>query len=314
MGDLSWLAQEAKSIHAIFESMFYGLATVLVLIGVVSDYFKLPIGGISFTPQLIGRVLIAAILLHSYPEITNALSDVTEALSAKIGDYNNFNLVTTRMKDKLGEMTWSWTAVKDSIIMIFSFLTFFLLYISVFITNAGVIYVWTILYVFSPILIALFILPSTAGATSALYRSLIEVCAWKIVWATLAALLWSSALSEMNKTDINFLTVISFNLILAISLLVTPLIVSFLFSKGLSSMASSSLGMAATAAAFSPGLLAKKGVTKVASKGGNAAMGGLSAAKNGFSSFREKPVIRHSSSPNQKTNPTPSRTLTPPKK
>jgi hypothetical protein len=271
MTDLSWLAQEARNIHAVFESMFYGLAVVLVLVGVISEYFKLPIGEMAFTPELIGRVLIAAILLHSYPEVTNALSDVTDALAARIGDYNNFNLVTTRMKDKLDTMVWSWTAVKDSIIMLFSFVTFFILYISVFITNAGVIYVWTILYVFSPILIALFILPGTAGATKALYRSLIEVCMWKIVWATLAALLWSSALSDMNKADINFLTVISFNLILALSLLATPIVVSALASKGMSSMASSAIGTAAMAATFSPTLVAKKGVNLGVTAGKGAA-------------------------------------------
>jgi hypothetical protein len=268
MTDLSWLAQEARNIHAVFESMFYGLAVVLVLVGVISEYFKLPIGGMAFTPELIGRVLI---LLHSYPEVTNALSDVTDALASRIGDYNNFNLVTTRMKDKLDTMAWSWTAVKDSIIMLFSFVTFFILYISVFITNAGVIYVWTILYVFSPILIAFFILPGTAGATKALYRSLIEVCMWKIVWATLAALLWSSALSDMNKADINFLTVISFNLILALSLLATPIVVSALASKGMSSMASSAIGTAAMAATFSPTLVAKKGVNLGVTAGKGAA-------------------------------------------
>jgi hypothetical protein len=274
MTDLSWLAQEARNIHAVFESMFYGLAVVLVLVGVISEYFKLPIGGMAFTPELIGRVLIAAILLHSYSEVTNALSDVTDALASRIGDYNNFNLVTTRMKDKLDTMVWSWTAVKDSIIMLFSFVTFFILYISVFITNAGVIYVWTILYVFSPILIAFFILPGTAGATKALYRSLIEVCMWKIVWATLAALLWSSALSDMNKADINFLTVISFNLILALSLLATPIVVSALASKGMSSMASSAIGTAAMAATFSPTLVAKKGVAA-----------GIGAGKGAASAF-----------------------------
>ncbi len=271
MTDLSWLAQEARSIHALFESVFYGLAVVLVLIGVISEYFKLPIGGMAFTPELIGRVLIAALLLHSYPEVTNTMSDVTDALANRIGDYNNFNLVTARMKEKLDTMVWSWTAVKDSIIMLFSFVTFFILYISVFITNAGVIYVWTILYVFSPILIAFFILPATAGATKALYRTLIEVCMWKIVWATLAALLWSSALSDMNKADINFLTVISFNLILALSLLATPIVVSALASKGLSSVASSAIGTAAMAATFSPTLVAKKGVSMGVSAGTGAA-------------------------------------------
>lgn len=279
MIDLSWLAQEAKSIHGIFESMFYGLATILLLLGVITEYFKIPIGGMAFTPSLVGRLLVATLLLHSYPEITNTLSSITDALASKIGDFNNFSLVTSRMNDKIREFSWSWTSVKDSIIMLLSFATFFLLYISVFITNAGVIFVWTILYVFSPLLIVFFILPSTAGVTKALFRSLIEVCLWKIVWVTLAALLWSTALSDMNKADINFLTVISFNLILAISLLATPMVVSSLTSKGLSSMASSALGTAASMAAFSPGILAKKGITKSISSSVGSAKSALKPSK-----------------------------------
>jgi hypothetical protein len=166
------------------------------------------------------------------------------------------------MHEKLHGLVLSWVSVKEFISVAFSFITFFLLYISVFITNAGIVLVWVLLYVFSPILIALFVLPSTANVTKTLYRSLIEVCCWKIVWVTLDALLWSSCLNEINKTDVNFLTVISFNLILAASLLFTPVIVSGLASKGLSSFVSGALGMAAGVAAYAPGTIAKAAMFK----------------------------------------------------
>lgn len=239
MLDLSWLSQEAKGIHDVFYAMFYAFATVLLLLGVVCEYFKMPLGGMPSTSQLVGRVLIAAILLHSYSEVTNTLSGFTDALCQRIGSFNNFHLVLDRSGEKLKEFAWSWTSIKETLMLAFTFVTFFLLYISVFIANAGVVYVWLILYVFSPFLIALFVLPVTASATQTLYRSLFEVCAWKVVWAVLAALLWSSALGQMNRgeTELNFLTVISFNLILAASLLFTPIIVNALVSKGLSQTA-----------------------------------------------------------------------------
>lgn len=269
MIDINILSQEARSIHAVFESIFYAMAVVLVLMAIATELLAMPIGNFGWTPQLIGRVLIAAFLLHSYPEFTNALSDFTDALVAKIGGFNEFHHVLDRMGDKLKTLTWSWISIKDALILGFSFITFFLLYISVFIANAGVIFVWLLLYVFSPILIVFFVLPSTAQITKALYRALIEVCAWKVVWATLAALLWSSALSEINKTDVNFLTVISLNIILALSLLFTPFIVSALTSKGLSSVATTAMGMAAGAAAFTPGSLATKLTKKAANTGMN---------------------------------------------
>lgn len=303
MIDLTWLSQEARSIHAVFESVFYGMAVIFILLAVVTEMLSMPIGSPGATPQIIGRVLIAAFLLHSYPELTNALSDFTDALATKIGGFNEFHHVLDRMGDRLKTLTWSWISVKEAMTLGFSFITFFLLYISVFIANAGVIFVWLLLYVFSPVLIVFFVLPSTAHITKALYRALIEVCAWKIVWATLAALLWSSALSEINKSDVNFLTVICLNILLALSLLFTPIIVNVMASKGLSSAASSAMGMAAGAAAFTPGALATKLTKKTATKGWglgkSGASTGLDKMKSGLmSGAKAKSAAKSRATPN----------------
>ncbi len=70
----------------------------------------------------------------------------------------------------------------------------------------------------------------------------------------------------MNQpgSNINFVTVISYNLILAGSLLFTPLVVNALISKGLAQMTGSWLGLASgAAAAFSPGIIAKIVAIKV---------------------------------------------------
>lgn len=315
MIDLTWLSQESKNIHAVFESLFYGMAIVLVLLAVVTEMISMPIGSFGWTPQLIGRVLIAAFLLHSYPELTNALSSFTDALATKIGGFNELHHVLDRVGDKLRTLTWSWISIKDALILGFSLITFFLLYISVFIANAGVIFVWLLLYVFSPLLIVFFVVPSTAHITKALYRALIEVCAWKVVWATLAALLWSSALSELNKSDINFLTVICLNIILALSLLFTPIIVNVLASKGLSSAASSAMGLAAGAAAYTPGAIATKLTKKSVSKGWSASSSGISsgykAVRKRFKSDQE-PKSRPTSKPPKWMNEVPMPKAPPP--
>ncbi len=47
MADLSWLANEAHQIHAIFTSVFYGLISLLLVVGVLLEYFKLPVGGMT---------------------------------------------------------------------------------------------------------------------------------------------------------------------------------------------------------------------------------------------------------------------------
>lgn len=239
--DTSWLAQEARTIHQVFTNYFYILVGTLILLGVVLDYFKLAIGG---TPQfglLVGRALIASLLLMATPEIMNALSSVTDAISQELGDMNKVKFVMSKMSDKVGTFTWSWVSVKESLLLAISFITFFILYIAVHLADSLFLYTWMLLYVFSPVLIAFFVLQSTASATKGLFRSMIEVSGWKVVWSVLTSLLWSFAMIELDKPDsnISFLSVIILNLMLFFSVLVTPKITSALINGGLSQIASS---------------------------------------------------------------------------
>ncbi len=262
ISDISWLATEAKKIHEIFSGYFYLVVTVLMLLGIAIEYFKWPIGGVPNFGTIVGRALIAALLLHAYPEITNTIADVTDAMAARLGDLNNFKMILDKMGDKVGELSWSWVSFKETIMLLISFLTFFILYFSIHIADSFYIYVWVMLYVFSPLLIALYVLPVTASATSALFRSLIEVACWKIVWSVIATLLWSSALSQINQdgSQVSFLTAIGFNIILAGSLLLTPFVVHALAGSGLSTMGRDLSSLAIGGMTISPSRTA--GITK----------------------------------------------------
>jgi len=246
MTDMGWLATEAKNIHDIFNSMFYGLVTVFLLLGVFLEYFKWPLGGMPSFGVLIGRALVAMLLLHTYPEVTNALADVTDGLAQRLGDLNQCKFVLAKMGDKLHDLTWNWISIKEGLIWIISFFMFFVLYFSFHIAGALLLYTWTLLYVFSPLLIACYVLPVTSAATTALYRSLIEACCWKIVWSVLATLVWSAALSDMNKPghDISFLSAIYLDLMLGSSLLMTPIVVHALAAGGVSSLGKTMNGVA----------------------------------------------------------------------
>lgn len=252
--NLSWLATEATKLHAIFQNAFFGVITVLLLIAVLLDFFKIPMGNTPGISTLLGRCLIATLLLIALPEIMNAVASITDAIAHDIGDLNNFKLVLSRMGEKLKSLAWSWTSVKDMVILVISFLSFFILYITVYFADAAFLYAWTLIYVFSPVVLALFVLPSTAGATSMMFRSMIEVSLWKVVWAAMSALLWSTALSSINNPEYNvdFLTAIVLNFMLALSVLMTPSLVRGLFSTGVSGVASGLQNTLMAAAAMTP--------------------------------------------------------------
>jgi hypothetical protein len=254
MLDMHGIVGSAEKIHQLFETLFYSLITALLILGVIMEYFKLPLGGMPGFGLLVGRALIAVILLCAYPEISNLLADFSDAFSSQLGDMNNFKLVLSKMGDQLSHFSASWLSVKDTILVAITFLTFFLLYAAVYFVEAMTLYAWVILYIFSPLLIALYILPVTAQATKALFRSLIEISLWKIGFSVMATLLWSSAAGDINNDpNLSFVTVIIYNIFLASSLLLTPVIVSALAGAGISSVASSLGTTALSSAVAAPG-------------------------------------------------------------
>lgn len=237
MVDFTWLSSEAKNLHGIFEGIFYSLMLIFLSIGVILEYFKMPLGKMPAFGLLVARILIATLLLMSLPDVMNFISDVTESLASKIGDLNNFKLVLTKMGEKLDEMTWSWISVKKSVILLISFLSFLVLYLSVYLAEAFYLYAWTLAYIFSPLMIAFYVFPQTEGITKSLYKTLIEVASWKVVWGCLSTLLWSSALMDLDKLgqSESFITILIFNVMLALSVLLTPFLVkSVLGGSGIS--------------------------------------------------------------------------------
>ncbi len=108
--DIHFISAEAKTLHSFFVSIFYMLSTILLLIGVLLEYFKMPVGGSLSFPQLVGRTFIAAILLAAYPEISNMVAAVADAVADKIGDLNSFHHLLESAGAALKEHSWSWTS------------------------------------------------------------------------------------------------------------------------------------------------------------------------------------------------------------
>jgi hypothetical protein len=261
------LSVEAHRLHGVFAGLFYSIVLTILSVGVVFEYFRIPIGGVpSFWP-LLGRSVVAALLFAGYSEITDAIGQSTDELANAVGDFSTFDKVLSRTSEKIDQLTVSWVSVKDSLVLGLSFLSFFLLYFTKFVAEGLYAFVWILCYIASPFLIALYVLPATAQATTSLFRTLIEVSFWKIGWAVLATLLWSSALSELNSTtaDTNFLSVICLNLVMAGSLVATPWVVHAFVSSGLTVVGRSLTGIAVGATVVSPAML-RRGLSRSVDK------------------------------------------------
>ena len=286
MADLAWLSTEAHNFHRIFENAFYVMITVFLLLGIILELLKVPMEGQVSVTTLAGRAFIAVIMLYTFSDVINLLSETMDGLTNVLGAQNNFDLIRAKMADKWKkDFSWSWIELSRSLTMLISYAAFVLFHLSFYIANAFILFAWTMLYVFSPVLIALFVLPQTAQATSGLYRSLIEVSCWKPVWSVLATLLWSIGLSDIATTEetSNVLTVLSYTLVFAGALLMTPLIVHALAGAGFSAMMST-IG----ALGLGPVALNAGKIGKLAGRGGEASKTMYNVGHTGASKMTEK--------------------------
>lgn len=244
----------------------------------------MPIGGGAQFSHLLGRVLIAALLLTAYPEISNTVAAIADAVSDKLGNFNDVHAVLAKAGAVIKHHTWSWTSIGDTLIWIVSYLAYFFLYVTVFFFDAAIIYCLVLLYIFSPILIAFFILPQTASLTKGMFRTLFEVACWKVVWSVLGTLLWSAALNNFNQpaTAANFVTQLAITMMLIFSIILTPVVTRSLITGTLSMAASQMTGYAAvglSAGVLSPTALA--GFAKMGTK--KATVGSFKMGKKMYS-------------------------------
>ncbi len=253
MGNITWLTNEAHRLHDYFGQIFYLLIAVLLALGVFVEYFKFPLGQTPSFAVLVGRAAIAIFLLSTYGEIANTLGSLADSLAHGVGGFDTLDGVLKKMGEKIDTYSTDWLSARSMVMTVLSILTYTFLFYSVIIAEAAHVFTWTLLYTFSPLLIAFYVLPSTSTATSALYRSLIEVCFWKIVWCVLAALLWASVLVDLNGTaNIDFAKMICINLMLGGSLLATPWVVHGLTTAGLAGFTKDFSGIATGAGFMTP--------------------------------------------------------------
>ncbi len=127
-------------------------------------------------------------------------------------------------------------------------------------------------------MILCYVPPSTAGIVGNLYRGLVSVATWKVLWCLLGSLLLKLAITPKDAgIDDIFLSMVM-NLLIGVSMLLIPLFTKSLLGDGLQS--------ASAALAAAPGLMAVKAVTLATTAMGTK----IGASALGFAGSASKPL------------------------
>lgn len=251
MPEFDLLGTLMRDLHQEFVNMYYLLLPVFFALAVVVAWFKSPTGSPEFL-DIIKRTVVATVLLVAFPDISKAILFVADGITERIDKLSGLDTVIRMAQEKSESYTLSVTsaiiAFNDLIIATLSFLSYLVLYVARYLTVAMYHFFWTFFLISAPLLLLFNLFEGTQQITKNLFKGMIEVACWKIVWAVLGAMLTALSFGDAYRAEGSYLTLIVMNFVIATAMLMTPMMVKSIVGNGLQSM-SSSIG-AATIAAF----------------------------------------------------------------
>ncbi|MBY0314562.1 MAG: hypothetical protein K2Q26_03520 [Bdellovibrionales bacterium] len=247
MPDFNLMGSLMRDLHQEFVRIYYLMLPVFFCLSVVVTWMRSSGSGLDFV-DVLKRALISTLLLVALPEISQAIIFIADGIAEKIDNLNSLDMAIRMAEEKSQSYSGSVASLllqfNDLIVAVLSFLSFLILYIARYITIAMYHFFWLFYMVSAPLLLLFNLFPSTGNITANLFRGMIEVACWKIVWAILGAMLVSLSFGDAYRAEGNYLTIIVMNFVIAIAMLATPLLVKSIASQGAHAM-SSSLGQTA---------------------------------------------------------------------
>jgi hypothetical protein len=269
-----YLPEICRELNANIKELYWILIIPFTLLIIILEFFKIPDNNPNVA-DILKRVVVSILLLISFDFIINTISMVGDGVTAKIQGITKLQDLMKHLEENYQDTEVSWLKFREAVIFVLNLLSYIIAYVGVFVANVLVHFVWSVLYVCSPLMILMYISRSTSFVTTNLYKGLINVVTWKILWSILGVMLLKLATSPAVGSWDNFLTTILVNLCIGLSMLFIPFTTRSLISDGMSSAAS---GLAAA-----PTLATGRIVKEVAKRQGKRITSGtIQGTKNGF--------------------------------
>ena len=266
----------ARQLHEDMTGIFWIILPALISILIVLSIVKDDDG--PNVKDILKRTVIAILLLISFKFTVNVIAMVSDTITHEIGGSEELLQAVKQLGPNQGGKSDGLFDMREHIIYFFSIAAYLVAYIGFFASVALVNFVWAILYIVAPLILPCYIPRATASIVSNLYRGLINVACWKIMWTLLGQLLLKMAISPKIVGIEDYFLSMVVNLLIGLSMLLIPFFTKSLISDGLQGMAS---GLAAT-----PGLLAANAGAVALKKAGKQT---LSRAGSGLQ-FASKPL------------------------
>lgn len=238
------------------------------------------------------RLVLVALLLVSFPMIAEFSQVLGVEIARSIDNMAGIDMVLDAAAKRAEAYSFDLQGLlnlgSDLLIGSLVLISFLILVVARFFLLAFQHFYWFLLVALGPFLILGMLFDSSVGITKGLFKNMLQVAAWPIIWSILSAFLKALPFASAYSVEGGLVTVITLNLIIAIALLFSPFIVSQL-CEGVSLSVGDTLrrGALRAVAVASPKTLAISAASKAKAAGQQGLRQAQMAKRNLGRSFRK---------------------------
>lgn len=234
---MEWLPQLCSQLHGEMVSIYWIMILPLIVLLIVLEMFKTK-GTEPDAGKILTRALASILMLISFKETINLIAFIGDGIADRIDGLAKMPEILQVFSVNFERDAPALYKVRELFIFLLNFLSYFVAYFGIFVTDALIHFCWSILYVCAPLMIICYIPENTAQICKNLYKGLFTVISWKIMWSILGVMLLKLAVQTTTNNSENIITTSIINLCIALSILLVPLFTKSLIGDGISSFAS----------------------------------------------------------------------------
>lgn len=176
------------------------------------------------------RLVLVALLLVSFPMIAEFCQILGTEIARSIDDMTGIDMVLEAASKRAEGYSLNLQTLLnlggDFVLGMLTICSFLILTLARFLLLAFQHFYWLLLVALGPFLILGALFDASTGITMGLFKNMIQVSCWPIVWSVLSAFLKALPFATAYENLGSLVTVITLNLILAVALLFSPFLVS----------------------------------------------------------------------------------------
>lgn len=219
----------AKSLYEHTSALSWQMLLPLFLLSITIGYSS-DLGITGSILVRLKRLFAVALLLVAFPTIAEFIQILGTDIARSIDDLTGIDQILEAASKKAESYSFDLNGIlnmgSDLLLGALALISFLTLMMARYFLLAFQHFYWLLMVVLAPFMILASLFEASSGVTKSLFKNMIQIAAWPIIWSILSAFLKAIPFASLYATEGGLLTVITLNLIIAVALLFSPFLVS----------------------------------------------------------------------------------------